>query len=253
MGVSRVSQVHDNVAATELRLRAEQIAALDEASSPEKGDDVRPVQPRGRPRARTWSLAGPPSSTANRVLPGQACARKHVRALLFGSPFSLTKLRGPSRHSSGWHRRDRPRRGQPTSSARYSAASAARPASARACAPRAPGPWGGGGGARPAPPAPPPDFLDLPPASVPAMMLTSRSQMRAPAARIEERVVVSGTEKLSGLRKGNTSSWVMIETSPGMRKPSWLKARTIPSVGKTSRRRARPSDASTDRHHGTGP
>jgi len=36
MGVSRVSQVHDNVAATELRLRAEQIAALDEASSPER-------------------------------------------------------------------------------------------------------------------------------------------------------------------------------------------------------------------------
>lgn len=36
MGVSRVSQVHDNVAATELRLPAEQIAALDEASSPER-------------------------------------------------------------------------------------------------------------------------------------------------------------------------------------------------------------------------
>jgi len=35
MGVSRVSQVHDNVAATELRLPAEQIAVLDEASSPE--------------------------------------------------------------------------------------------------------------------------------------------------------------------------------------------------------------------------
>jgi len=35
MGVSRVSQVHDNVAATELRLPAEQIALLDEASSPE--------------------------------------------------------------------------------------------------------------------------------------------------------------------------------------------------------------------------
>lgn len=34
MGVSRVSQVHDNVAATELRLPAEQIAILDEASSP---------------------------------------------------------------------------------------------------------------------------------------------------------------------------------------------------------------------------
>lgn len=36
MGVSRVSQVHDNVAATELRLPAEQIAVLDEASSPER-------------------------------------------------------------------------------------------------------------------------------------------------------------------------------------------------------------------------
>jgi hypothetical protein len=35
MGVSRVSQVHDNVAATELRLPAEQIAVLDEASKPE--------------------------------------------------------------------------------------------------------------------------------------------------------------------------------------------------------------------------
>lgn len=36
MGVSRVSQVHDNVAATELRLPAEQIEVLDEASSPER-------------------------------------------------------------------------------------------------------------------------------------------------------------------------------------------------------------------------
>lgn len=36
MGVSRVSQVHDNVAATDLRLPAEQIAVLDEASSPER-------------------------------------------------------------------------------------------------------------------------------------------------------------------------------------------------------------------------
>lgn len=35
MGVSRVSQVHDNVAATELCLPAEQIAILDEASSPQ--------------------------------------------------------------------------------------------------------------------------------------------------------------------------------------------------------------------------
>lgn len=35
MGVSRVSQVHDNIAATELRLPAEQIAILDEASKPE--------------------------------------------------------------------------------------------------------------------------------------------------------------------------------------------------------------------------
>ncbi len=35
MGVSRVSQVHDNVAATELRLPMEQIAALDQASMPE--------------------------------------------------------------------------------------------------------------------------------------------------------------------------------------------------------------------------
>ena len=35
MGVSRVSQVHDNVAATELRLPPEQIALLDEASKPE--------------------------------------------------------------------------------------------------------------------------------------------------------------------------------------------------------------------------
>ncbi|KQT44555.1 aldo/keto reductase [Aureimonas sp. Leaf454] len=35
MGVSRVSQVHDNMAATELRLPAEQIAVLDEASKPE--------------------------------------------------------------------------------------------------------------------------------------------------------------------------------------------------------------------------
>lgn len=35
MGVSRVSQVQENVAATELRLPAEQIAVLDEASKPE--------------------------------------------------------------------------------------------------------------------------------------------------------------------------------------------------------------------------
>jgi aryl-alcohol dehydrogenase-like predicted oxidoreductase len=35
MGVSRVSQVHDNVAATELRLPPEQIAVLDEVSKPE--------------------------------------------------------------------------------------------------------------------------------------------------------------------------------------------------------------------------
>ena len=35
MGVSRVSQLHDNIAATELRLPAEQVAALDAASSPE--------------------------------------------------------------------------------------------------------------------------------------------------------------------------------------------------------------------------
>lgn len=35
MGVSRVSQVHDNVAATELMLPADQIAILDEASKPE--------------------------------------------------------------------------------------------------------------------------------------------------------------------------------------------------------------------------
>ena len=35
MGVSRVSQVHDNVAATELRLPAEHVIALDEASRPE--------------------------------------------------------------------------------------------------------------------------------------------------------------------------------------------------------------------------
>ena len=35
MGVSRVSQVHDNVAATGLHLPAEQIAALDDASKPE--------------------------------------------------------------------------------------------------------------------------------------------------------------------------------------------------------------------------
>ncbi len=35
MGVSRVSQVHDNVAATELRLPADQIAMLDEASKPD--------------------------------------------------------------------------------------------------------------------------------------------------------------------------------------------------------------------------
>lgn len=35
MGVSRVSQVHDNVAATELTLPADQIAVLDEASKPE--------------------------------------------------------------------------------------------------------------------------------------------------------------------------------------------------------------------------
>ena len=35
MGVSRVSQVHDNVAATELTLPADQIAILDEASRPE--------------------------------------------------------------------------------------------------------------------------------------------------------------------------------------------------------------------------
>ena len=35
MGVSRVSQVHDNVAATELRLPADQIAILDEVSSPQ--------------------------------------------------------------------------------------------------------------------------------------------------------------------------------------------------------------------------
>lgn len=35
MGVSRVSQVHDNVAATELTLPADQIAILDEASKPE--------------------------------------------------------------------------------------------------------------------------------------------------------------------------------------------------------------------------
>ena len=35
MGVSRVSQVHDNIAATDLRLTAEQIATLDGASTPE--------------------------------------------------------------------------------------------------------------------------------------------------------------------------------------------------------------------------
>ncbi|HQT67950.1 MAG TPA: aldo/keto reductase [Acetobacteraceae bacterium] len=35
MGVSRVSQVHDNIAATELQLSAEQIATLDAASSPQ--------------------------------------------------------------------------------------------------------------------------------------------------------------------------------------------------------------------------
>jgi aryl-alcohol dehydrogenase-like predicted oxidoreductase len=35
MGVSRVSQLHDNIAATELRLPVEQVAALDAASAPE--------------------------------------------------------------------------------------------------------------------------------------------------------------------------------------------------------------------------
>ena len=35
MGVSRVSQVHDNIAATHLHLPPEQITALDAASTPE--------------------------------------------------------------------------------------------------------------------------------------------------------------------------------------------------------------------------
>ena len=35
MGVSRVGQVHDNIAATDLRLPPEQLAALDAASRPE--------------------------------------------------------------------------------------------------------------------------------------------------------------------------------------------------------------------------
>ena len=37
LGVSRVSQVHDNIAATELRLPPEQVARLDAASAPEAG------------------------------------------------------------------------------------------------------------------------------------------------------------------------------------------------------------------------
>ena len=40
--------------------------------------------------------------------------------------------------------------------------------------------------------------------------------MRAPAARIEERVVDSGTEKFSGFSQGKTSSWAISDTSPGI-------------------------------------
>jgi hypothetical protein len=48
MGVSRVSQVHDNIAATELHLPAEQIAALDAASLPEAAMIYGLFTPEGR-------------------------------------------------------------------------------------------------------------------------------------------------------------------------------------------------------------
>ena len=47
--------------------------------------------------------------------------------------------------------------------------------------------------------------------------------------RIEERVVESGTAKFSGFSQGKTSSWAMIETSPGTDRPSSLSARMTPS------------------------
>ena len=48
MGVSRVGQVHDNIAATDLRLPAEQLAALDAATAPEAATIYGLFTPAGR-------------------------------------------------------------------------------------------------------------------------------------------------------------------------------------------------------------
>ena len=53
--------------------------------------------------------------------------------------------------------------------------------------------------------------------------------MRLPAARIDERVVDSGTEKFSGFSQGNTSSCAISDTSPGIVSPRSRIARTTPS------------------------
>ena len=50
------------------------------------------------------------------------------------------------------------------------------------------------------------------------MRAARRSAIRAPAARIEERVVDSGTGKFSGFSQENTSSWATSETSFGIAK-----------------------------------
>ena len=49
MGVSRVSQVHDNIAATDLQLPADQIAVARRRQRGGGGDVLRPVQPRDAP------------------------------------------------------------------------------------------------------------------------------------------------------------------------------------------------------------
>ena len=79
----------------------------------------------------------------------------------------------------------------------------------------------------------------VPPATVPARdsrrssgcRQSAGSAIRKPAARSDERVVVSGTLKFSGFSIGSTSSWAISEMSRAdLPVPAWLIALTAPSA-----------------------
>ncbi|MNY64038.1 hypothetical protein D3C86_2010860 [compost metagenome] len=62
------------------------------------------------------------------------------------------------------------------------------------------------------------------------MPAISRVAMRPPAARSDDRVVVSGTLKFSGFSIGSTSSCAISEMSRPIISPAWLMALTAPSA-----------------------